>query len=105
MKEISVEELRSWRETGKDHQLIDIREAWEIEVAQMGGTHIPMGELMVRMGELRTDVPVVIHCKSGGRSANMVQALEMHKGTANLYNLQGGINAWADRIDRTIEKY
>lgn len=105
MKELSVEELKAWCDAGREHQLIDIREAWEVEVAHMGGTHIPMGELMGRTGELRTDVPVILHCRSGGRSANMVQALEMHKGMDNLYNLQGGITAWSDRIDRTVEKY
>jgi len=105
MKELTVEELKAWRDAGREHQLIDIRETWEVEIAQMGGTHIPMGELMGRMAEVRTDVPVVLHCRSGGRSANMVRALELHKGTQNLYNLQGGITAWAERIDRTLEKY
>ena len=105
MRELPVEELKAWRNAGCEHQLIDIREKWEVEVAHMGGIHIPMAELLGRVAELRHDVPVVLHCRSGGRSANMVQALELHRGMTNLYNLKGGITAWADRIDPTIEKY
>lgn len=105
MKNITVEELKAWRDAGREHQLIDIREAWEVEVAKMGGTHIPMAEMLSRTGELRRDVPVVLHCRSGGRSASMAMALEMHVGLDNLYNLEGGITAWAQRIDSAVEVY
>jgi adenylyltransferase/sulfurtransferase len=86
-------------------QLIDVREDWEIEVCTIGGLHIPMGEILTRVDEIRTDIPVILQCRSGGRSANVVNALESRFAMENLYNLKGGILAWADQIDSSLEKY
>ncbi|MFT4544239.1 MAG: rhodanese-related sulfurtransferase [Bacteroidia bacterium] len=106
MKEYSVQELKSALDAGKELQLIDIREPWEIEVCSIeGAQQIPMGEILTRADELKKEVPVVIQCRSGGRSANVVNALEMQLGLENLYNLNGGILAWADHIDTSLEKY
>jgi phosphosulfolactate synthase len=105
MKELTVEELKSKMDAKEDFQLIDVREQWELEVCTIGGTHIPMAQILDRVSELRTDVPVIMQCRSGGRSANVVSALESRFGMTNLYNLKGGILAWADRIDQSIEKY
>jgi adenylyltransferase/sulfurtransferase len=73
--------------------------------ASIGGTHIPMGEVMDNLDKIAKDKPVVIHCKSGGRSGNMVNLLTSHLGMNNLYNLQGGILSWSDQIDTSIPKY
>lgn len=105
MKEITVDELKKKMDAKEDFQLIDIREDWELEVCTIGGTHIPMAQILERVDELRTDVPVIMQCRSGGRSANVVNALESRFGMDNLYNLAGGILAWADRVDRSLEKY
>jgi phosphosulfolactate synthase len=105
MKELTVEELKQKMDAKEDFQLIDVREDWEVEVCTLGGTHIPMGDILGRVDELRTDVPVIMQCRSGGRSANVVSALESRFGMENLYNLKGGILAWADRIDSSMEKY
>jgi len=105
MKELTVEELKQKMDAKEDFQLIDVREDWEVEVCTIGGTHIPMGQILERVEELRTDVPVIMQCRSGGRSANVVSALESRFGMENLYNLKGGILAWADKIDRSLEKY
>lgn len=105
MNSITVKELKAKLDANEPLQLIDIREAWEVEVAQIGAVHIPMGEILERSNELKTDVPCVIHCRTGGRSGKIIKVLELHKGLTNLYNLEGGINAWAQEIDSTIEQY
>lgn len=104
MKEITVEELKRMRDQGEDHQLIDVREAFEYETAQIGGELIPMGSIPQNTDKIAKDKPVVIHCKSGGRSGNVVRYLE-GQGFTNLYNLQGGILAWIDRVDPSLTKY
>ena len=103
MKEIDVLELKSWRESGKPHQLIDLREPHEYEAGNLGGTHIPMGEILSRKGELKTDIPVVLQCRSGGRSAAVWTALQEKFGMDNLYNLKGGAAAWAAEVDASME--
>ncbi len=105
MKEISVQQLKQMQDSNESFQLIDVREPWEVEICNIGGLAIPMGENLVRAKELKKEVPVIIHCRSGGRSANVVNALEMQLGLTNLHNLKGGILAWADEIDSSLEKY
>ena len=79
MREIDVLELKAWREQGKEHQLVDVREPHEYEAGNLGGIHIPMGDILLRQGELKTDIPVVMQCRSGGRSAAVVTALQETK--------------------------
>ena len=106
VKEISVETLQEWRNSGKEHQLIDVRESYEIEIAEIQGQHIPLGELPTHLATIRNDVDVVIHCRSGARSARAVQYIMSHRPEiTNIYNLAGGILAWADKIDTSLEKY
>ena len=102
MKEMTVKELHQMMENDDDFQLIDVREPDEVELAEMGGQHIPMGEIMSRVDEIKRDIPVVIHCRSGARSAAVVTALENNLGFDNLYNLRGGILAWAHEIDPSL---
>lgn len=103
MKEVSALELKAWRDEGRPHQLIDLREAFEVEAGHLGGEHIPMGDILVRQAELKTDIPVVLQCRSGGRSAAVLNALEQKFGMDNLYNLTGGAQAWADDVDPSME--
>jgi rhodanese-related sulfurtransferase len=103
MKEISVQELKSWLDQGKACQIIDVREDHEREVGFFAETHIPMGEIVDRITELRTDVPVVIHCRSGARSSAVITSLELRYELHNLHNLDGGISAWAEEIDPSIQ--
>ena len=102
MKEISAIEFKTLRESGKHFQLIDVREAFEAEVCTMGGDLIPMGEIIARRSEIRTDVPVIIHCKSGNRAAAVIQALEARYGFSDLTNLKGGITAYAAEVEPTL---
>lgn len=103
MKEIDVLELKSWRDNNTAHQLVDVREAYEYEAGNLGGVHIPMGEVLGRQEDLRRDVPVVLQCRSGGRSAALLTALEAHFQMTNLYNLKGGAQAWSDQVDGSVE--
>ena len=105
MKAITVLELKAKKEANEPFQLIDIREPWEVKVATIGGHNIPMGEILERSSELKTDVPCIIHCRTGGRSSKIIKVLELHKGFENLYNLEGGIHAWAEEIDQSLEQY
>ncbi len=104
MKEISVSDLKNWRDQGKEHQLIDVREEYEYEAANIQGELIPMGSIPSRLEDIRKDIPVILQCKSGSRSANICRYLEQ-QGFDNVYNLTGGIFAWIDQIDPTMNKY
>lgn len=103
MNEISVRELQSKLAKGEDLLLIDVREPLEFETGNIGGKPIPMGDILNRMDEIPTEKMVVIHCKSGGRSGNVIRYLSSEKGFQNLYNLTGGIVAWKNEIDPTID--
>lgn len=105
MKEITVTEFKKLRDHKEDHVLIDVREAHELEICEIGGIHIPMGEVMNNLDRIPRDKKVIIHCRSGARSGAVVQALETQHGYSNLYNLKGGIIAWADQVDSSLTKY
>ncbi len=105
MKEITVQELKSKLDDGSDLQLIDVREDNEREFTNIGGDHIPMGTIINNLDKVSKDKDVVIYCRSGSRSGQVVNFLEMNHGFENLYNLRGGILAWADQIDDSIKKY
>lgn len=105
MKEKSVSELKAMLDNKEDFQLIDVREPHEAEICSIeGATLIPMNEVPDHIGEISKDKPVVIHCRSGARSGRIVDYLES-QGFDNLYNLKGGILAWADEIDPGMSKY
>lgn len=105
VKEISVSELKQMRDNKEDFQLIDVREAYEADICTIGGELIPMGDVMDNVEKISKTKKVVVHCRSGKRSASVIQALEAHHKFTNLYNLKGGILAWADEIDNTMAKY
>ncbi len=96
INEITVQELKEWQASGKDFQLIDVREPNEFAEAEMGGELIPLGTVLTSTDKISKDKPVVVHCRSGKRSANAIAALQMDHGYDNLFNLQGGILAWLD---------
>lgn len=105
MKEITVQELKKMRDANEDFQLIDVREPHEAEIAEIGGELIPMGSILMESDRISKDKPVIIHCRSGARSASVIQALEKQYGFTNLHNLKGGILAWAREIDSTVATY
>ncbi len=97
MKQITVQELKQLIDAKTDFQLIDVREQHEFDEVNLNGILIPMGEVMGRLAEIDKNKQVVIHCRSGARSANVINALE-RQGYSNLYNLQGGIMAYINQI-------
>ena len=105
MKEFTVEEFDQMRKAGESFTLIDVREANEVEIANIGGTLIPMGTVQESVDSFRAEHPVIIYCRSGKRSGNVVKFLEQNHGLTNLYNLKGGVLDWADKIDPTMTKY
>ncbi len=102
MKSINVSELKEMQEKNEDFVLIDVREVQEYENANLKGILIPMGEVTERFSEIPKDKKVIVQCRSGARSANVIQWLEHAHGYENLYNLEGGIMAWAAHYDPTL---
>jgi rhodanese-related sulfurtransferase len=93
MQQVSAEELQSWIKANRDITLIDIREDWERNDYNIGGIHIPLGELMNRISEIPKEGDVVLYCEKGIRSVLAIQRLEA-AGYDNLINLSGGMKAW-----------
>lgn len=100
----SPQQLAQWKIDRIEHQLIDIREQYEVDTCNIGGTHIPMDQILSRLSEVRRDIPVVIHCKSGRRSEAVVTHLN-RLGYSNITSLEGGIMGWIDSIDSSLERY
>ncbi len=95
LKEIDASVLQKWMNDKEDFQLIDVREPYEYEMANMGGELIPIGEILQHVNKIDRIKKVVVHCKTGGRSARAIEQLERKFGFTNLYNLKGGIEAWS----------
>lgn len=104
MKEITVQELNQLRTSNASFQLIDVREESEYDVSNLGGELIPMGDIIERKDDISADKKVVVHCRSGKRSASVIMALESQFGFTNLYNLKGGIMAWIEEIEPNLPK-
>ena len=102
--DISVEDLAKLRDEGADFVLVDVREPHEFEICNLDGRLIPLGEIAERKDELDPEAHVVVHCRSGVRSAKAV-ALLREAGFGNAWNVQGGILAWIDRIDPSLTRY
>lgn len=105
MKSITVSELAQWKEAKKDFQLIDVREEFEFEITEIGGELIPLATVPQHVDKISKEKEVVVHCRSGKRSADAIAYLESEHGFTNLYNLEGGILAYADEIDDSLERY
>jgi adenylyltransferase/sulfurtransferase len=102
--QMSVTELKQKLDAREDVFILDVREPYEYQIAQIGGHLIPLGELPNRLGELDAAKEIVVHCKSGGRSQRAAEFLAQN-GFAKLHNLAGGITAWSNEIDPDVPKY
>jgi len=93
------------RSTGQEHRVLDVREARELDICRLEGTlHIPMTEIPTRVDDLPTKHPLVVVCHHGARSQMIVDFLRS-AGFDNAVNLDGGIDAWACEIDRSMRRY
>jgi len=102
--QITVRELKRRIDAGDDVQLIDVREPYEYQIAQMGGKLIPQNDVPNRLGEIDRDREVIVHCRSGARSQRIAEFLKQ-AGYANVSNVAGGILAWSEEIDPKVPKY
>ena len=105
MKEVTVQELKKLMDSNADFQLIDVREPHEYDICNLNGELIPMSDIPNNVDKIAKDKQVVIHCRSGKRSGDMLLWLEKNHGFQNLYNLKGGILAWAKEIDPEFPTY
>ena len=105
IKAIDVKHLKSKLDNNEEFTLIDVRESQELEICKINQEiHIPMSNIPICLDEINFEQPVVIMCKSGGRSAQVCHFLN-EQGYLDVYNLSGGIIAWALEIDSTIATY
>ena len=85
--------------------LVDVREQWEFDICQIkGAILIPMGEIAISYENLDKDSKIALYCHSGIRSMHVADFL-LSKDFDSVANLQGGIDAWAQEIDTTVERY
>ena len=102
--EIQPEELKRRLDAEEDIFVLDVREPHEYQICNIHGHLIPLGDLPTRVHELDSSREIVVHCKSGARSAKAVDFLRQ-SGFKHARNLTGGILAWAEKIDRSVPKY
>lgn len=102
--QLSVKELKQRLDAGEDLFVLDVREPYEYQIANIGAKLIPQNDVPKRLGELEHDREIVVHCRSGQRSQRIAEYLAQ-QGYSNVKNLAGGILAWADEIDPKMQKY
>ena len=102
--QITVKEFKARRDAGDDLFLLDVREPYEYQIAQIGGTLIPQNDVPQRLAEIPRDREIVVQCRSGARSQRIAEFL-MQSGYTQVVNLAGGILAWSDEVDPTVQKY
>jgi adenylyltransferase/sulfurtransferase len=102
--QLSVKEYKRRIDSGEDLFLLDVREPYEYQIAQIGGTLIPQNDVPNRLAEIPRDKEIVVQCRSGARSQRIAEFLKQ-SGYTDVVNLAGGILAWADEIDPKVQKY
>ncbi len=105
VQSISCDELNEWIEEGKPLQLIDVRENHEREISDIGGIHIPLGELRDRINEVSKELTCVVYCHYGHRSKEAVELLAEESDFDKIFNLEGGIDEWSQEIDSGVTRY
>ena len=102
--EITPTDLKARLDRGDDLFILDVREPHEYQICHLNGKLIPLGELPRRVSELDSSKEMVVHCRSGKRSADAIQFLQK-AGFKKLLNLKGGTLAWSDQVDPSMPKY
>jgi adenylyltransferase/sulfurtransferase len=121
LDEITVRELKSRLDSGEHPIIVDVREPHEWQIVALDGTlRIPKGDIQTAknavlagrklreetvLAQIPDDQEVIIHCRSGIRSADAIRFLREAGYKNRLLNLKGGILAWADEIDRSLPRY
>jgi adenylyltransferase/sulfurtransferase len=104
---ITVMELKDMMDAGKDFLLVDVREPAEFEIVRIpGSVLIPKGDILsgAALADLPQDKPIVLHCKTGVRSAEALAALKA-AGFSDATHVQGGVVGWVKNIDPSLPEY
>ena len=109
MQSLTVDQLQDFTATHPGAVLLDVREAWEVQLARISlpdvtTLHMPMGEIPARLAELPATQPIIAFCHHGMRSAQVVAFLQ-RQGHAHIYNLAGGVDAWSAQVDPAVPRY
>lgn len=105
MQQLTVADLATRLAAGESLCIVDVREPWEVDIGRLPDSlHIPMGQITRRLDELPTDKPLVCLCHHGMRSQQVAMFLA-HQGFSPVFNLTGGIDAWAREIDSQCPTY
>jgi adenylyltransferase/sulfurtransferase len=102
--QMSVKDLKQRIDAGEDVFILDVREPYEYQIAQIGGKLIPQNDVPQRLAEIPRDREIVVQCRSGARSQKIAEFLKQ-SGYSQVVNLAGGILAWSDEIDPKVQKY
>jgi adenylyltransferase/sulfurtransferase len=105
IKSITVHQLKKMMDEQQKFQLIDCREEEEYEFCTIGGELIPVGDIEENIEKIMRDIPVIVYCHTGMRSARVIAHLQRNYGLSNLLNLSGGIHAWSREIDPSVPQY
>jgi len=102
--EITVLQLKEKLDKGERVRLIDVREPFEHEYSNIGGTLMPLNQLRRRFKELDSEEEIVLYCHRGNRSAYAANFLAQ-RGFKKVKTLVGGINGWSEKIDPSLPRY
>ena len=107
MQQLTCRELSDWlADQGREPPcLVDVREGWEVDLCKIDGArHVPMGTIPGAIASLPADSPIVVYCHHGVRSMQVASFLE-HQGCTQVFNLKGGIDAWAYDVAIDMRHY
>lgn len=107
MEQITPEQLKAWLddESRAKPVLLDVREPWEFETCHIANSKLmPMRGIPAQVDALNRDAETVVICHHGGRSFQVAMFLEQ-QGFSRLFNLNGGVEAWARGVDPAMPRY
>lgn len=104
MFDLTPKQLKDRLDAGEKITILDVREPFEWNIANLGGKLIPLGELSQRVVELNPDEEIVVLCHHGVRSAHAVAFLR-NQGFKKVFNIRGGIDRWSTEVDTSIPRY
>lgn len=105
VKGVNVQQLKEMMDNGDDFIIIDVREPDEREICSIGGINVPLGLIDKNTDKIPKDKPAVVMCRSGKRSYMAILFLQQEYEYDNLFNLNGGIVAYARDVDKSLTLY
>ncbi len=105
IKSVSPKEAKQLMNINSSLRLIDVREPWEYKIAKLNNSQlIPLRELNKHLKQFELTESFLIYCHHGSRSFYAC-AYMLQQGFTEVYNLEGGIDAWSREIDKSLPKY